>query len=193
MKGINTSVQDFSTVISDNLIYADKTKHVWELAKTKGAYFLSRPRRFGKSLLLSAFEALFKGPSDPEQNPQGLFKDLWISGEDANYDFDDTYPVIYISMSTANYSPEVVIGDTQNKLRVIANSYGIPLNDGSPQAMLTSLILDLKGQYGKNVVLLIDSKSHQSIARLISGLDPEGPKDRTLGLSGRGEDRPISI
>ncbi|MDR1166223.1 MAG: ATP-binding protein [Deltaproteobacteria bacterium] len=156
MKNIDSSNQVFDIVIEDNLIYADKTKHVCELLKSGKAYFLSRPRRFGKSLLLSTIAALFKGPSDPEHNPQGLFKGLWISGEDANYDFNDTYPVIYISMSTANYSPEIVIGDIQNKLRVIANSYGIALNDGSPQAMLTSLILDLKGQYGKNVVLLID-------------------------------------
>jgi hypothetical protein len=156
MKSIRISNQDFARVITNNHIYADKTKHVWELARTDDAYFLSRPRRFGKSLLLSAFEALFRGPSDPEQNPQGLFKNLWISGKEANYDFNDTYPVIKISLTTGNYTPEIVIGDIKKKLRVIAEFYGIALSDDTPQSMLTSLILDLKSKYNKNVVLLID-------------------------------------
>ncbi|MDR1166777.1 MAG: AAA family ATPase, partial [Deltaproteobacteria bacterium] len=156
MKNINTSVQDFSTVISDNLVYADKTKHVWELAKTKGAYFLSRPRRFGKSLLLSTFEALFKGTSDPDQNPQGYFKNLWISGKEANYDFNDNYPVINLSMTMTNFSPEIVSRAIQTKLQYVATSYGLSLNDDIPEAMFRSLISDLKSKYNKNVVLLID-------------------------------------
>ncbi|MDR1164557.1 MAG: ATP-binding protein [Deltaproteobacteria bacterium] len=170
MKDIDSTNQVFANVIADNLIYADKTKHVWELAKTKKAYFLSRPRRFGKSLLLSTIAALFKGPSDPEQNPQGLFKGLWISGEDASYDFNDTYPVIYISMSTANYSPEIVASDIQRKLRVVANSYGISLTDDSPQTMLNSLILDLKSKYYKNIVLLIDEYD-DPVSSVISDID----------------------
>ncbi|MDR1165467.1 MAG: ATP-binding protein [Deltaproteobacteria bacterium] len=156
MKGIDSTNQVFANVIEDNLIYADKTKHVWELAKTKKAYFLSRPRRFGKSLLLSTFEALFKGPSDPEQNPQGLFKNLWISGIEPNYDFNDNYPVINLSMSMSNYSPEIVTRALQTKLQDIAASYGLSLNDDIPEAMFRVLISALKSKFKKNVVLLID-------------------------------------
>ncbi|MDR1166225.1 MAG: ATP-binding protein [Deltaproteobacteria bacterium] len=156
MKNIDSSNQVFANVIEDNLIYADKTKRVWELLKSGKAYFLSRPRRFGKSLLLSTFEALFKGPSDPEQNPQGFFKNLWISGKEPNYDFNDTYPVINLSMTMSNFSPEIVTRALQTKLQDIAVSYGLSLNDDIPEAMFRVLISVLKSKFKKNVVLLID-------------------------------------
>ncbi|MDR1167119.1 MAG: AAA family ATPase, partial [Deltaproteobacteria bacterium] len=128
MKDIDYSNHAFSNVINYNFIYADKTKHVWELAKTESAYFLSRPRRFGKSLLLSTFAALFKGSPNPQQDPQGLFKNLWISGKEANYDFNDTYPVISLSMSVSNEAPEMVTRSVQGDLRSVAESYGLSLN-----------------------------------------------------------------
>ncbi|MDR1166778.1 MAG: ATP-binding protein [Deltaproteobacteria bacterium] len=156
MKNINTSNYNFSNVISNNLIYADKTKHVWELAKTDGAYFLSRPRRFGKSLLLSTFEELFKGSADPLQDPQGLFKNLWISGKEPNYDFTDIYPIISLSMAMPNYSTDVLRLSIKSRLRDIADSYDIPLNDTIPELMFKDLILSLNRKYNKTVVLLVD-------------------------------------
>ncbi|MDR1164596.1 MAG: AAA family ATPase, partial [Deltaproteobacteria bacterium] len=156
MKHINTSNYNFSNVISNNLIYADKTKHVWELAKTDGAYFLSRPRRFGKSLLLSTFEELFKGSSEPLQNPQGLFKNLWISGEEPNYDFTDIYPIISLSMAMPNNSTDVLSLFLKSRLLDIADSYDISLNDTIPELMFKDLILGLNRKYNKTVVLLID-------------------------------------
>ncbi|MDR1165517.1 MAG: ATP-binding protein [Deltaproteobacteria bacterium] len=156
MKTIDTSVQDFATVISNNLIYADKTRHVWELTKTASAYFLSRPRRFGKSLLLSTIEELFKGSSDPLQDPRGLFKNLWISGKEPNYDFTDTYPIINISMSVANDTTENVSLFLKSKLQDIAYSYGVSLTDSIPGIMFKDLILSLKRKFNKKIVLLID-------------------------------------
>ncbi|MDR1166224.1 MAG: ATP-binding protein [Deltaproteobacteria bacterium] len=156
MKIIDTSVQDFSTVISNNIIYADKTRHVWELTKTASAYFLSRPRRFGKSLLLSTIAELFKGSSDPLQDPQGLFKNLWISGKEANYNFTDTYPIINLSMSVANDTSESVSIFLKSKLQDIAYTYGISLTDSLPGVMFNDLILTLKRKYNKKIVLLID-------------------------------------
>ncbi|MDR1166740.1 MAG: ATP-binding protein [Deltaproteobacteria bacterium] len=156
MKIIDTSVQDFSTVISNNFIYADKTRHVWELTKTASAYFLSRPRRFGKSLLLSTFAELFKGSPDPLQDPQGLFKNLWISGKEANYDFTETYPIIHLSMSVTNDTSESVSIFLKTKLQNIAYAYGISLTDSLPGVMFNDLILTLKRKYNKKIVLLID-------------------------------------
>ncbi|MDR1167211.1 MAG: ATP-binding protein [Deltaproteobacteria bacterium] len=156
MKDIDASNQNFSRAINNNLIYADKTKHVWELAKTEGAYFLSRPRRFGKSLLLSTFDELFKGSPDPRQDPQGLFKNLWISGKEANYDFNDIYPVVNLSMSLSNFSPEILLRSVQGSLRTVAGSYGLSLNNDTPEIMFSALILSLKEKFNKNVVLLVD-------------------------------------
>ncbi|MDR1164891.1 MAG: ATP-binding protein [Deltaproteobacteria bacterium] len=179
MKNIRISNQNFERVITNNLIYADKTKHVWELARTDDAYFLSRPRRFGKSLLLSTFEALFKGPSDPERNPQGLFKNLWISGKEANYDFNDNYPVIKLSMAMSNFSPEIVSRALQTKLQFVAASYGISLNDDIPEAMFRILISNLKSKFNKNVVLLIDEYD-EPISSIIGNPDLAGKNSLVL-------------
>ncbi len=77
-------IQDFEKLRTRNMIYVDKTKEIYNLINTGTAYFLSRPRRFGKSLLISTFEAFFL-------NKRELFKDLWI---DKQYDVVwQSYPV----------------------------------------------------------------------------------------------------
>ena len=58
---LSISVQDFEKLRTENYIYADKTEFVWKLARQNGQYFLSRPRRFGKSLLLSTMKAYWEG------------------------------------------------------------------------------------------------------------------------------------
>ncbi|MDR1309270.1 MAG: AAA family ATPase, partial [Deltaproteobacteria bacterium] len=60
--GMNT----FRELMEGEYVYADKTRLVYDLVSNGKAYFLSRPRRFGKSLLLSTFKSLFSGPPDPE-------------------------------------------------------------------------------------------------------------------------------
>ena len=66
-------IQTFEDIRRDEYLYVDKTKFVWRAASTGKPYFLSRPRRFGKSLLLSTFEAYFEGKRE-------LFKGLAIEG-----------------------------------------------------------------------------------------------------------------
>lgn len=65
-------IQTFEDIRTENYLYVDKTALVWKMANTGKPYFLSRPRRFGKSLLLSTFEAYFLGRKD-------LFQGLAIS------------------------------------------------------------------------------------------------------------------
>ena len=61
-KDLTTSVFTFEDLIQGNFLYVDKTEYIWRLIRpAKGMYFLSRPRRFGKSLLLSTLEAIFTG------------------------------------------------------------------------------------------------------------------------------------
>ncbi|MFM7458282.1 MAG: AAA family ATPase, partial [bacterium] len=60
-KKLPLSIQSFEQLITEGAVYVDKTRHIYELLKPGfGAYFLSRPRRFGKSLLVSTLEAIFK-------------------------------------------------------------------------------------------------------------------------------------
>jgi hypothetical protein len=82
-------IQTFSKIIEDELLYIDKTAIIYELLQQGSAYFLSRPRRFGKSLLISTLEALFGGQ-------KALFDGLAIA--DTDYDFA-VYPVVVLEFS----------------------------------------------------------------------------------------------
>ena len=85
MRKLGVGIQNIKTVIN-NFIYIDKTQLIYELVSTEdGAYFLSRPRRFGKSLLINTFYEIFSGNKE-------LLKDLWI-GKNTNYDFEN-YPIV---------------------------------------------------------------------------------------------------
>ncbi|MCO6488391.1 MAG: AAA family ATPase [Phaeodactylibacter sp.] len=78
-------MQNFREIIKDGYLYVDKTRQIYELLKQGKLYFLSRPRRFGKSLLVSTLKHIFSGDRD-------LFKDLYIH-EKTDYDWPD-YPVL---------------------------------------------------------------------------------------------------
>jgi hypothetical protein len=89
----------FAEIIDKNLVYADKTKYIYNLLNSEdNCYFLSRPRGFGKTLLLSTIEELFSGNSQ-------FFRDLWIAG--TFYDFPKL-PVILMSMAIDSNSPEML-------------------------------------------------------------------------------------
>ena len=95
MKPINTSIYDFPRLIEGGYVYVDKTDRLYELAKP-GAdilYYLPRPRRFGKSLMISTLKALFSGRRE-------LFKGLKIEKTDWNWE-KEVYPVLHLDMSNA--------------------------------------------------------------------------------------------
>jgi len=89
MKLLPIGISDFKELIQWNFIYVDKTEYIYKLIKQGKYYFLSRPRRFGKSLLLSTIRYLFQGHKD-------LFKNLYIEDK---WNWDKTYPVIRISFA----------------------------------------------------------------------------------------------
>ena len=90
MKRITSSVYTFEDLIQGNFLYVDKTEYIWQLIKpAKEMYFLSRPRRFGKSLTLSTLKAVFQGKKE-------LFKGLAIY--DKPYDWKQ-YPIIHLSFA----------------------------------------------------------------------------------------------
>ena len=92
MKELNTSTFNFPAIIENNFLYVDKTEYIWRLIRPgKGEYFMSRPRRFGKSLLISTLKAIFQGRRE-------LFQGLAIDGED--YDWRK-YPVIHLDFGSA--------------------------------------------------------------------------------------------
>ena len=96
-------IQDFGKIINEGFIYVDKTEYVYNLAKSGVPYFLSRPRRFGKSLLLSTMRAYFEGKKD-------LFAGLKIEElERENPDAWQEYPVFYIDFNKNNFRADNAI------------------------------------------------------------------------------------
>ena len=91
-------VQDFSKLRKENFLYVDKTDLIYTLTHACNAVFLSRPRRFGKSLLLSTIKYYFLGKKD-------LFSGLAIEGSEAKSDEPwAEYPVLYFDFNGQNYS-----------------------------------------------------------------------------------------
>ncbi|MCB0840745.1 MAG: ATP-binding protein [Bacteroidetes bacterium] len=92
MRKYPIGIQDFNKLIKEDYLYVDKTEDIFRLVNYGQYYFLSRPRRFGKSLLVSTLKYLFLGEKD-------LFKGLWIEGK---YEFEP-HPVLHVSFSSLGY------------------------------------------------------------------------------------------
>ena len=148
-KDLPIGIQTFENLIQGNYIYVDKTKHLYELVKgEQGVYFLSRPRRFGKSLLVSTLSSIFKGDKE-------LFKNLWIYDSDYTW---EKHPVIKLSMANSQVG-EADTMETRIKIQLnyIAEEYGIEL-DLKPYVdiVFTDLIHKLHQKTGMKVVVLVD-------------------------------------
>jgi Predicted AAA-ATPase. len=97
-------VQSFESIRNDGYFYVDKTALVYQIATSGKYYFLSRPRRFGKSLLVSTFEAYFKGKKE-------LFKGLAIDRLEEEW---KEYPTLKLSMNVANYTSVKALEEVLN-------------------------------------------------------------------------------
>ena len=140
-------IQDFEDLRKRECIYVDKTAFIYKLAKEGKPYFLSRPRRFGKSLLLSTMEYYFLGK-------QELFKGLAI--EKLEKDWTE-YPVLKISFGADNYQDLVSLKSAINlQLSRYEKIYNIEVNDERSAPRLNNIISAVYEQTGKQVVILID-------------------------------------
>ena len=138
-------LQDFSEVITRGCVYVDKTSFVLRLINTHKYYFLSRPRRFGKSLLISTFDYLFRGKKE-------LFEGLFIYD---NWEFEE-YPVIKISFSSIGYREIPLSESIYQELISIGKSYDVKLKASAPSQVFDELIEKLHQKFNKKVVVLID-------------------------------------
>lgn len=146
-KPLGINISTFSELIKEGCIYVDKTEIIYQLINSKEKnYFLARPRRFGKSLLVSTFAALFAGRKE-------LFKDCWIAKSD--YDWK-IHPVLSLDFSELSLkSPELFELELKNHLLTIAHAHGITILEAtSPSAVLAGIVKQLALQ--APVVLLID-------------------------------------
>ena len=140
-------IQDFKKLRTFNNIYVDKTSYIYELARTSTPYFLSRPRRFGKSLLLSTMEYYFCGKKD-------LFKGLAIEKLEKDW---VQYPVIKISFGRSSYEfHDSLIAVIDNILSEHEQFFEIGKKSDNPSVRLDNLIHFAYEKTGKQVVILID-------------------------------------
>ncbi|ADV43346.1 ATP-binding protein [Bacteroides helcogenes] len=140
-------IQNFEELRNRNCVYVDKTELVYKLANTDKVYFFSRPRRFGKSLLVSTLEAYFQGKKE-------LFKGLAL--ERWEKDWVD-YPVLHIDFSLTKYT---TLFDLQEQLNLFLSRweqlYGKNEQEETPAARLQGIILRAYEKTGKQIVVLID-------------------------------------
>jgi hypothetical protein len=145
MKNLPIGIQSFADIRESDYIYVDKTQLVHKLVTTGKYYFLSRPRRFGKSLLISTLKSLYLGH-------KALFEGLWIEDK---WDWSKTNPVIHISFDAVSYTEMTLTEGLKIELRNQAKNYGLTLSSQDLKGLFKEFIMALSAKYGK-VVLLID-------------------------------------
>ena len=141
-------IQTFSRLIREGYIYIDKTDLVWQLAHYATFVFMSRPRRFGKSLLTSTLESYFKGEKE-------LFEGLKIMELEQEW---QQYPVMRLDISTAK--GQTTAADLRNRLMLLLEDfseiYGRKDTEVTPGGLLEGLVKRAYRQTGKQVVVIID-------------------------------------
>ena len=144
-KKLPIGIQTIEKIIDENYLYIDKTKYFYKLITEGGYYFISRPRRFGKSLTLSTLKAIFKGKKE-------LFKDKWIYDK---IEFDK-YPVIHIDFNKINHGKNMKTFENSLKEMLLthAKEYKVSIKDSTPKDMFVELVTNLS-EINK-VVLLVD-------------------------------------
>ena len=147
MKKLPLGIQGFKEIIDGNYVYIDKTQYVYNLINSAKYFFLSRPRRFGKSLLIDTINEVFNGDKD-------LFNGLWIYNSD--YDFTQ-YPVIRLDMSNiANKTADILENSLSIALMDKLSDDGLIVAGDTPSDKFKFYIKALYNKYNKRVVVLID-------------------------------------
>ncbi len=149
MKGFPIGVQTFADIVSGNYVYVDKTGLVHQIADKFRYVFLSRPRRFGKSLLSSTFHSYFAGEKELFDGLKaGELKTEWVK-----------HPVFHFDMSTAKHMDEnQLLRFLDYKLSYYETVYGryVQIEDVDVNARLEFLIKAVVGQTGEKAVIIID-------------------------------------
>ena len=149
-------IQSFKDLREKRFLYVDKTEYLFQLVNNGKVYFLSRPRRFGKSLFLSTLAAYFLGQKE-------LFKGLYLEKAEAEQAVQENraawqaYPVLYLDFNTGQYELSGALDETLSYfLDTEEPKYNLQKNSFSHAKRFTSLIQAAYQQTGKQVVILVD-------------------------------------
>ena len=145
LKHLPLGIASIKELLNENYLYIDKTMYYKKLIDEGKYFFLSRPRRFGKTLLISTLKEIFKGNKE-------LFKNQWIYN---NYKFEK-FPVIHIDFNEINYKEGILKFKKSliNKLILIGKSYNVEIKNDSAKDIFVELIEKLEKI--NKVVVLID-------------------------------------
>ena len=147
MKNLPLGISTLSKLLDNNCIYVDKTEYAYNLISQSGAFFLSRPRRFGKSLFVDTLKEIFEGN-------QKLFEGLYIVDK---WDWTKKYPVIKLDFAAGGGKNKKELDLRllallqQNKDRLCVQYDSLDLEDN-----FSKLISETASKYGKRVVVLVD-------------------------------------
>ena len=147
LKNLPIGIQDFESLINDGYLYVDKTALMYRLVSTGRYYFLSRPRRFGKSLLISTLKAYFLGKKD-------LFKGLAVEQLEQKW---TVHPVLHLDLNTDNYDSKAALDDRiALSLDNWEKLYGRNELEKSFGARFEGVIQRAYEKTGERVVILVD-------------------------------------
>ena len=130
MKYLPIGIQSLSEIRERNYVYVDKTRLVHELVTTGKHYFFSRPRRFGKSLLVSTLKELYAGN-------KSLFEGLWI---EKNWNWTKKHPVIHVSFDDMGYNELSLMDILKNFIQDRAKEFDVILEKTDMKSSLKELL-----------------------------------------------------
>jgi hypothetical protein len=144
-KRLPLGLQDFRKIIELDFKYIDKTEYIYRMVRKPGAYFLSRPRRFGKSITVAVLQELYSGSKE-------LFKDLWIEDK---WDWSRKHPVIRLSFTGIGFAESGLPKAMHYQLDKLIREHGLPpVHEANLSAKFEYLIQELSKV--NKVVVLID-------------------------------------
>ena len=140
-------IQNFEKIRTEGYAYVDKTAIVYRLVQEGTYYFLSRPRRFGKSLFLSTLRAYFEGRRE-------LFEGLAIAKLEKEW---KSYPVLHLDLNARDYSGvDSLLAELNRHLEVWEKEYGDEFHERATEKRFLQIIKKVYDQTGKRVVILVD-------------------------------------
>lgn len=163
-------IQNFEKIRTEGYAYVDKTELMYRLVSSGCYYFLSRPRRFGKSLLLSTLEAYFQGKRE-------LFKGLAVEKLEKDW---RAYPVLHLDLNAQKFdSPQSLINILNDTLDEWQRMYGSDTKESDVSLRFKSIIRSAFNKTGRQVVVLVD-EYEKPILQAIGRLDLQNEYRDTL-------------
>ncbi len=160
MRNIAIDSAKIKSIIEGNYVYVDKTKYIHKIISAHTYYFLSRPRRFGKSLTIDTFKEVFRGNKE-------LFKEQYIYQTDYEW---DVHPIIHLDFNKiSNENNEILRNVISLRINTTAQEYGVELQQSSPELQFEELITKLSQKYQKGVVVLVDEYDKPIISHIGKG------------------------